>query len=180
MKHFITLTAIIIATLSIPVAAISQNGPKHPKEKLDVLLIGQFDLAKKGAGFSKNTLLLGEQAFLKKFGKPLKATLEHSEEEEADMKHYSYRGANIWYLKNNLEAINITSADYCFQMSNGSVISVGDPISLVAHLFPSSWANKAFPEQVFVSLRNQVGPVDAHLIFEYDSNTNLIKGISVQ
>jgi hypothetical protein len=51
---------------------------------------------------------------------------------------------------------------------------------MVAHLFPSSWANKAFPEQVFVSLRNQSGPVDANLIFEYDSDTNLIKGISVQ
>lgn len=180
MKRIITITAIIIATLSVSVAAISQAGPKHPAEKLDVLLIGQFDLAKKGTGFSTNTLLLGEQAFLKKFGKPLKATLEHSEVHEADLMHYSYKGADIWYLKNNLEAINITSADYCFQMSNGSVIMVGDPISTVAHLFPSSWANKASSEQVFVSLRNQVGSVNAHLIFEYDSDTNLIKGISVQ
>lgn len=180
MKRIITITAIIIAALSVSVAAISQTGLKHPKEKLDVSLIGQFDLAKKGVGLSTNTLLLGEQAFLKKFGKPLKAALEYSEEEEADMKHYSYKGADIWFLKNKLEAISITSADYCFQMSNGSVIMVGDPISTVAYLFPSSWANKASSEQVFVSLRNQVGPVDAHLIFEYDSDSNLIKGISVQ
>lgn len=180
MKRIIALATIIIAALSVSVAVISQPRLKHPEQKLDVLLIGQFDLAKKGAGFSKNTLLLGEQAFLKKFGKPLKATLEYSEEDDANRMHYRYKGADIWFLKNNLEAINITSADYCFQMSNGSVIRVGDPISTVAHLFPSSWANKVFPEQVFVSLRNQVGPVDAHLIFEYDSNTNLIKGISVQ
>ena len=68
-------------------------------EKLDVLLTGQFDLTKKGAGFSKNTILLGEQAFLKKFGNPLKASPEYSEEDEANMIHYSHKGADIWYLK---------------------------------------------------------------------------------
>lgn len=180
MKGTFTLTAIIIAALCIAVSANSQNWVKPPIEKLDVLLINQFDLTKIGVGLSKNTLLLGEQAFLKKFGKPLKATLEYSDEGEANMMHYRYKGADIWFLENNLEAINITSANYCFQMFNGSVIRVGNPISTVAHLFPSSWANKAMPGQVFVSLRNQSGPLDAHLIFEYDSNTNLIKGISVQ
>jgi len=180
MKRKIIVTAIIVAALSITFSAKSQTGLKHARNNTDILLINQFDLTKTGVGLSKNTLLLGEQAFLKKFGKPLKATLEYSEEDEANMMHYRYKGADIWFLKNNLEAINITSANYCFQMSNGSVIRVGNPISTVAHLFPSSWANKALPEQVFVSLRNQSGPVDAHLIFEYDSNTNLIKGISVQ
>jgi hypothetical protein len=48
-------------------------------------------------------------------------------------------------------------------------------------MFPTSWANKQSAGQVFVSLMNSsVGPVDMTLLFEYDVNTNLITGISVQ
>jgi hypothetical protein len=147
---------------------------------IDFLTINQFDLNRTGTSLSTNTILLSESDFLQKFGTAVTSTTEYSEENELNMTHYSYTGADVWYANDELQAINITSSNFAFQMSNGTVIKVGDNIASVSNIFPSSWSNKQFTNQVFVGLRDQIGVVDSNLVFQFDTNTNLITEITVQ
>ncbi len=104
---------------------------------IDFLFLNQFDLSIAGTPASSiNTILLGESAFLQKFGSPASSSTEYSEEEEGNMTHYAYNGADIWYMNDALQSMNITSPNYSFQLSNGSSIKVGDNINLVSSIFP--------------------------------------------
>jgi hypothetical protein len=177
MKRKIILGVMIaFAIASITLFAKSQKGISP-----DFLDIRQFDLTITGRAPSpKNTLLLDESSFLKKFGRPSKISIDSSEMEEAKMTHYTYNGAEVWYMNNVLQAMSISSPKYCFQLLKGSSIKVGDNISAVIRMFPGSWAAKQFADQVFVTLGNKTGPVDMSLLFQYNLTTNLITGISVQ
>lgn len=177
MKKKIILGIILTITISvITFFAKSQSVPV-----IDTLYFNQFDLGLTGVSPSPvNTALLGESDFIQKFGNPLNTSSDYSEEQEANMTHHVYDGAEVWFLNDAVEAFSITSADYCFQLTNGTTIKVGDDINTVINLFPGSWDTKPFPDQIFVSLWHQNGPVDMTLLFQYDLNTNLITSISVQ
>jgi hypothetical protein len=177
MKRKIILGVMIaFAIASITLFAKNQKGTSP-----EVLSIHQFDLSITGrAPSSINSILLGEKKFLKKFGTPSRVSIDSSERDEANMTHYTYNGAEVWYMNNVLQAMSISSPKYCFQLLKGSSIKVGDNISAVIRMFPGSWAAKQFADQVFVTLGNKTGPVDMSLLFQYNLTTNLITGISVQ
>jgi hypothetical protein len=167
---------LIVAVTSNSFFAKGQSG-----WRMDSLYINKFDLTKSEVKPSAiNTLLLGESAFIKKFGNPLKISVEYSEENECKMKHYFYKGAEAWYTNDALHAFSISSPDYSLQLLKGGSIKVGDNISCVMRFFPCSWEAKPFPNQVFVSLRNQKTLVDMSLLFLFNPNTHLITTISVQ
>lgn len=174
-KTIISGVIIFAAIFSINFIARSQFVPE-----MDEINIDQFDLVVTGASPSLiNTISLGEQEFLQKFGPPISSGPYYSEMEERDMNHYVYDGAEAYFLDDNLEAFRITSPNYCFQLLNGTKIKVGDDISSVSGLFPGSWSSRLEPHKVFIALRNQGVVFDMSLLFEFNTNTNLITNISV-
>lgn len=175
MKKKILIGFTVLVITSIAFFAKSQTSGT-----IDFLTISQFDLTRTGTSPSTNTILLGESDFLQKFGSAATTSTEYAEEDDSNMTHYNYNGADVWYENDELIAINITSPNFAFEMTNGTVIKVGDNIASVGNLFPTSWSNKQFTNQVFVGLNDQIGVVDANLVFEYDTNTNLITEITVQ
>lgn len=155
------------------------TGPINPVP--DLLYINQFDLTQINAlPSTTNSLLLSTSDFFQKFGNPNGSAAEYSEELENNSLHYFYSGMDVWYNNDRLQAINITSADFAFKLTNGTTIKVGDNINNVVNLFPNSWNNVQFPGQVFVSLGDNNGPVDMNLLFEYSTINNIITSISVQ
>jgi hypothetical protein len=180
MRRKIILVTVMMAAIAAVSASIAQ-GQANASDSINDLYIHRFDLTINGKAASPvNTILLDAKDFLRKFGTPAKVSIEYSEVDEDSMTHYTYNGMEAWYMKDELQAIEITSPGYCFQLRNGGSIKVGNNIGSVARMFPESWTNKQFAGQVFVSLRNKTGPVDANLLFEYDVKTNLITGIFVQ
>ncbi|SDW96384.1 hypothetical protein SAMN05444410_107168 [Hydrobacter penzbergensis] len=180
MRREIILATVMITAITA-VSAFIAKGQANASDLINDLYIHQFDLTVTGKKASHvNTILLGVKDFLRKFGTPVKVSVEYSEMDEDSMTHYTYKGMEAWYMKDELQAMSITSPGYCFQLMNGGSIKVGNNIGSVAKMFPRSWANKQFAGQVFVSLIGKTGLVDMNFLFEYDVKTNLITGIFVQ
>jgi len=182
MKRNLIL-GIIIAILPLSFLAKSQDSlSSDPSTSIpDLLYINHFDLTFNGSGVSdSNTILLKESDFIQKFGSPIATSTDYSEELETNFTHHIYNGAEVWYMNNILQAFIIKSPYYSCQLYNGANVRVGDNISVVANLFPGSWATRQFSNQVFVTLVNQSGPVDMSLLFEFDPSSGLITSISVQ
>lgn len=176
MKKKIIISVIILAAIT----SISFLPESQPFESTDIINVSDFDMSPTGAGYSSiNTSLLVESTFVTKFGAPAGNTTEYSEMEETNVNHYVYTGAEAWFMDDKLQALVFTSPDYNLVMSNGSSIKVGDSISTVANMFPSSWAGRT-SNQVFIGLENSLGPIDMTIMFEFDQNTDLITTISIQ
>lgn len=147
----------------------------------DTIRFVDFDMCATGVSYTPfNTALLDESSFLSKFGTPIISSSEYSNEDETNMNHFKYNGAEAWYLNDNLEALIFTSSDYKLVMSNGVIIKVGDSISTISAMFPNSWAEMESQNQVFVQLMNSSGPVDMTILFQFNSATGLITSISLQ
>lgn len=147
----------------------------------DTIRFVDFDMCATGVSYTPfNTALLDESSFLSKFGTPIISSSEYSNEDEANMNHFVYNGAEAWYMNDNLQALIFTSSNYKFVMSNGIIIKVGDAISTTSALFPNSWVEMDSPNQVFVQLMNSSGPVDMTVLFQFDPATGLITSISLQ
>ena len=147
----------------------------------DIISLSQFDLIPSGAAVSgSNTALLDSALFLQKFGNPISATNEQSEIDDLPVSHYTYAGAEAWFMSNKLLGMNITSSNYVFTLSDGSsTIKVGDHIPVLINLFPQSWSLMN-DMKVFVGLRNSANEiVDTNLIFEFDSS-GTITSIAIQ
>lgn len=176
MKKKIIFSVIIIAAIT----TISFLARSQSSESTDTISLGDFDMSPTGTGYSTfNTALLGESEFITKFGAPVSNSTDYSEVEETNMNHYVYSGAEAWFVNNRLQALVFTTPDYNLVMSNSSSVKVGDAISTVASMFPSSWASRT-SNQVFVALQNSQGPIDMTILFEFDPNTDTITTISIQ
>ena len=141
---------------------------------INIIDIYSFDISKTGAFPSfKNTLLLNQNEFVKKFGKPQKKLVEYSELDDANMDCYVYQGMKAWFMNKSLESIALTSSNYCLNFFNNKTIKVGDNIDAIVKAYPKSWQSKR-DNQVFVGLKNNQITIDINLIFEYDSTTRKI------
>lgn len=144
---------------------------------INIIDINSFDISKTGAFPSfKNTLLLNQNEFVKKFGKPQKKLVEYSELDDANMDCYVYQGMKAWFMNKSLESIELTSSNYCLNFFNNKTIKVGDNIDAIVKTYPKSWQSKR-DNQVFVGLKNNQITIDINLIFEYDSTTRKITEI---
>lgn len=184
-KKIASGTIIIITGVAIYFFAKSRDTVSPDTNSLtkgfgDELFINQFDFTPTGAPAGSNNILLNASDFLQRFGRPDSSSTEYAEMDETNTTHYFYNGADVWYLNDQLSAIELSSAKYCFQLSNGTVIKVGDNINVLARLFPKAWADRPAPGRLFIGLKTQTGPVDTVLLFEFDPNTNLILKISLQ
>jgi hypothetical protein len=127
----------------------------------------------------KNTLLLNQNEFVKKFGKPQKKLVEYSELDDANMDCYIYQGMKAWFMYKSLESIKLSSSNYCLNFFNKKAIKVGDNIEAIVKTYPKSWQSKR-DNQVFVGLKNKQVDIDINLLFEFDLTTRKITGISFQ
>ncbi len=127
----------------------------------------------------KNTLLLNQNEFVKKFGKPQKKLVEYSELDDANMDCYVYKGMKVWFLNQNLESIELTTSIYYLIFFNKKSIKVGDNIETLVRTYPKSWQSKR-DNQVFVGLKNNQVNIDINLLFEFDLTTRKITEISFQ
>ncbi|HPH37489.1 MAG TPA: hypothetical protein PL108_07500 [Sediminibacterium sp.] len=144
---------------------------------INIIDINSFDISKTGAFPSfKNTLLLNQKEFLKKFGKPPKKLVEYSEMDDANMDCYVYQGMKAWFMNKSLESLELTSSSYHLIFFNKKSIKVGDNIETIVRTYPKSWKSKR-DNQVFVGLKNNQITIDINLIFEYDSTTRKITEI---
>ena len=144
---------------------------------INIIDIYSFDISKTGAFPSfKNTLLLNQNEFVKKFGKPQNKLVEYSELDNANMDCYVYQGMKAWFMNKSLESIELTSSNYCLNFFNNKTIKVGDNIDAIVKTYPKSWQSKR-DNQVFVGLKNNQITIDINLIFEYDSTTRKITEI---
>lgn len=171
----------VVVGVVVAITALPFSSKGQADSTINSLKINQFDLiSRKAKASSTNTILLDATSFLQKFGIPVKTTTEYSEVDDTIITHYSYNGADVWYMNNRLEAMNITSPNYVFQLLKGRTIKVGDNISVVANLFHGSYTNRQFTNQVFIQLEDQIGPVDMLLIFQFDLHTYQVTEITVQ
>ena len=146
-------------------------------DDINIIDINSFDISKTGTFPSfKNTLLLNQNEFVKKFGKPQKKLVEYSELDDANMDCYVYQGMKAWFMNKSLESIELTSSNYCLNFFNNKTIKVGDNIDAIVKAYPKSWQSKR-DNQVFVGLKNNQITIDINLIFEYDSTTRKITEI---
>ena len=176
MKNYKNLRLLILLLLNT--SGFLAKGQQN--DQYNSLMISQFDIVITGTkASSKDTILLGEPAFLKKLGTPVKKLIEYAETEDTIMTHHIYQGADTWFLRKRLESITLTSAKYSVKFLNGSSLKVGDHISTVKKMFPLSWANRQ-GKQVFVFLQSGKIIVDVNLIFEFDDQTKLITEISCE
>jgi len=144
---------------------------------INIIDINSFDISKTGAFPSfKNTLLLNQKEFLKKFGKPPKKLVEYSEMDDANMDCYVYQGMKAWFMNKSLESLELTSSSYHLIFFNKKSIKVGVNIETIVRTYPKSWKSKR-DNQVFVGLKNNQITIDINLIFEYDSTTRKITEI---
>ena len=144
---------------------------------IKIIDINSIDISKTGAFPSfKNTLLLNQKEFLKKFGKPPKKLVEYSEMDDANMDCYVYQGMKAWFMNKSLESLELTSSSYHLIFFNKKSIKVGDNIETIVRTYPKSWKSKR-DNQVFVGLKNNQITIDINLIFEYDSTTRKIAEI---
>lgn len=177
MKKKIFFSIIFFAA----VIAISLIAKSQSVGSLDTISLGDFDMSPIGIGnLSYNTALQSEADFQSRFGVPGISSVDYSELEENNMNHYIYSGAEAWYMNDGLQALVFTSPNYQFTMTNGNIVKVGDNISAIANMFPSSWAGRTTINRLFVGLKNSNGPVDMTILFEFDLKTNLITLISIQ
>lgn len=150
------------------------NGTVH------MLDLNKFDISIAGRTPSHtNTILLNQSVFLKKFGRPLKFSTEYSEMDEDSVTHYYYEGADAYFIKNDLRAINIESHKYAFQLIDGTSIKVGDNISALNKLIPVLRIDSE-PGRVFVPLCRGNVSLDTSLLFEYDIHSGIITSFSIQ
>lgn len=149
-------------------------------DDINIIDINSFDINKLSTLPSlKNTLLLNQNEFLKKFGKPQKKLVEYSEMDDANMDCHVYQGMKVWFLNQNLESIELTSSSYHLIFFNKKSIKVGDNIETIVRTYPKSWRSKR-DNQVFVGLKNKQVDIDINLLFEFDLTTRKITGISFQ
>jgi hypothetical protein len=149
-------------------------------DDINIIDITSFDISKTGALPSlKNTLLLNQNEFVKKFGKPQKKLVEYSELDDANMDCYIYKGMKVWFLNQSLESLELTSSNFCLNFLNKKKIMVGENIETIVRTYPKSWQKKR-DNQVFVGLKNNQLIIDINLLFEYDSTTRKITGIYFQ
>lgn len=167
-------TASIISSRLVPILGISNQ---FSNMEVNLININSFDISKTGAFPSfKNTLLLNQNEFVKKFGKPQNKLVEYSELDNANMDCYVYQGMKAWFMNKSLEAIALTSSNYCLNFFNNKTIKVGDNIDAIVKTYPKSWQSKR-DNQVFIGLKNNQITIDINLIFEYDSTTRKITEI---
>ncbi|WP_439505308.1 hypothetical protein [Sediminibacterium sp.] len=146
-------------------------------DDINIIDINSFDINISGTlPFLKNTLLLNQKEFLKKFGKPPKKLVEYSEMDDANMDCYVYQGMKAWFMNKSLESLELTSSSYHLIFFNKKSIKVGDNIETIVRTYPKSWKSKR-DNQVFVGLKNNQITIDINLIFEYDSTTRKITEI---
>ena len=123
----------------VTITTISFLAKSQSAGSTDTLSLGDFDMSPTGTGYSSiNTALIGESAFITKFGTPASSSTDYSDVEEANMNHYVYTGAEAWFMDDRLQTLVFTKPDYNIAMSNGNSVKVGDPVSTVASMFPSS------------------------------------------
>ncbi|NCI50934.1 hypothetical protein GWC95_13455 [Sediminibacterium roseum] len=177
MKKKILSGILLVAVITV----VSFWAKSQLNSSNDTLSFSEFNISPTGTGFTAfNTALLGESGFLSRFGAPpAGVNADYSDEDEANMSHYVYKGAEAWFLNDKLQALVISSSDFTLYFSNGSSLVVGDNISAVNATFPNSWTART-GNQVYVNLQNSSGPVDATLLFAYDIATGVITSISVQ
>lgn len=144
---------------------------------INIIDINSFDISRSGTLPSlKNTLLLNQNEFVKKIGKPQKKLVEYSELDDANMDCYVYKGMKVWFLNQNLESIELTSSSYYLIFFNKKSIKVGDNIETIGRTYPKSWRNKR-DNQVLVGLKNKQVAIDINLLFEFDLTTRKITRI---
>lgn len=147
---------------------------------INIIDINSFDINISGTlPFLKNTLLLNQKEFLKKFGKPPKKLVEYSEMDDANMDCYVYQGMKAWFMNKSLESLELTSSNYCLIFFNNKTIKVGDNVDAIVKTYPKSWQSKR-DNQVFVGLKNKQVDIDINLLFEFDLTTRKITEISFQ
>lgn len=148
----------------------------------DTLNLVHFDLCPNDYNYwALNTALLNRSSFLLKFGNPIKKSIRYSKIKKANLYHFVYKGAEVWYKNDTLESIIFTNSNYKFVLSNGNTIKVGDSISSLQKLFQHSWKEREsyLKNQVYVGLLNSSGPIDAGLVFEFNPSTGLVKTIAL-
>jgi len=133
-------TASIISSRLVPILGISNQ---FSNMEVDLINITSFDISKTGALPSlKNTLLLNQNEFVKKFGKPQKKLVEYSELDDANMDCYIYKGMKVWFLNQSLESLELTSSNFCLNFLNKKKIMVGENIETIVRTYPKSWQSK--------------------------------------
>lgn len=180
MKNKVIFYLFFAILLTISFIVKSQSISSQDNLNLDYIWLNQFDIKPRSSQNLSNSILMNESDFLLKFGLIQNANPDYSEELDSNMNHYFSNGFDVWFLDNILQAMEVTSNSYIFQMTNGTIISVGDNINTVATQFPVSWVNKDDSGKIFVCLKNNNIDIDMNLTFQYNINTNLITKISVQ
>jgi hypothetical protein len=165
------------STISRRLVPVSEVSNQFSNMEVDLINITSFDISKTGALPSlKNTLLLNQNEFVKKFGKPQKKLVEYSELDDANMDCYIYKGMKVWFLNQSLESLELTSSNFCLNFLNKKKIIVSENIETIVRTYPKSWQKKR-DNQVFIGLKNNQITIDINLIFEYDSTTRKITEI---
>lgn len=171
----------LVLFLAIHVNSIAAPGIASVDTIPHTLRTDRFDLTFSNVPPStKNTLSLNEASFRKKFGKPKHAAIEFSEVDDKNIRHLRYDGMDVWFLDNQLNAIDINSSKYAFKLTSGTVISVGDKIGTVRRLLQRVGEDRPAEGKFFVGLSTRDYAFDMNLLFEYDRGSGVIRGISVQ
>ena len=179
MKKYILFGFFIIIFASLNPFLAKSQAPVY-----DNLYLNQFDITTPTATFSSvNTLLLGQAAFLQKFGTPTSTTSVFSETEDGYITHFVYNGLEVTYFGDDLKSLVITNTNYCFKWYNGFNLIVGDYARDLESGFGNSITNQ-FPgdNRIYATLLDQTGPVDGVLLFTYAYNgvDDVITSISFQ
>lgn len=176
---FLLINSLIVFKLIVNSQSRSDFEPniQLTNNGIDFVDLNEFDINILGSQMvSTNTLKLNRTDLLQKFGLPLEQLIMYSEIDETNMDHLVYNGLEVWFINDKLESLSVNSANYCLTFLNGNIFKVGDDVSSIINIYPKSWLNKR-DGQVFVGLKDHIGSVDMNLLFEYDTNTNLISGI---
>jgi hypothetical protein len=167
--------------LAIHLSSIAAPVKGHLDTVPHTLRTDRFDLTLSSVPPSnKNILSLNEASFRKRFGKPKHAANEFSEVDDKNIKHLRYDGMDVWFLDNQLNAIDINSSKYAFKLMSGPVIRVGDQIGIVRRLLQRVGEDRPAEGKFFVGLSTRDYAFDMNLLFEYDRESGVIRGISVQ
>ncbi|WP_152530843.1 hypothetical protein [Sediminibacterium sp. C3] len=180
MKFKLSFYLVFIVLIAISFIVNSQSISQQENLNLDYLWLNQFDIKPQYSQNNNNSLLMNESEFQLKFNLSLNGNSDYSEEFDSNMNNYFGSGIEVWFMDNILQAMEVTSNSYIFEITNGNSISVGDNISILSTQFPNSWLNKNESGKIFVLLKNNNSDIDMNLTFHYNVNSNLITKISVQ
>lgn len=180
MKFKLSFYLVFFVLIAISFIVNSQSISQQENLNLDYLWLNQFDIKPRYSQDKNNSLLMNESEFQLKFNLSLNGNSDYSEEFDSNMNNYFGSGIEVWFMDNILQAMEVTSNSYIFEITNGNSISVGDNISILSNQFPNSWLNKNESGKIFVLLKNNNSDIDMNLTFHYNVNSNLITKIPVQ